>query len=248
VTVALTPYIGTDWYPRQLIRRPTHPYDSAKGPAIYRGRAWPFPTRPVLDMTLEEADAIPNVMMLPTPQRFVHGGISLDLPSGYLFRDDVVMLRTIKDSFPDRPIYFTRGATRRFDLRPYLLEHGLAHKLAAAPLAPSRDTLPTGDGFLDVNRSAELWRSVYRAPEAIARRGDWVDRASASIPIVYVDSGLKVARALAMRGDTAGAERVAARVEAVIQAARLDSLFAPATAAPAPAAPADSPRAMLSPR
>jgi hypothetical protein len=247
VTVALTPYIDTEWYPRQLIRRPVHPYDAARGPAIYSGRDWAVPTRPVLDMTLEEADTIPEVMTLATPQRFVHGDLSVTLPAGYLFRGDVVMLRTIKDSFPDRPIYFTRGATRRLDLRPYLLEQGLAFKLVGAPQVPSRDTLPTGDGFIDVQRSAELWKSVYRGPEAIARRGDWVDRPSMSIPLVYIDSGLKVARALALRGDTAAAGRVAARVESVIQATRLDSLFAPAGALPPQGVPADSPRGVLTP-
>ena len=246
VTVALTPYIDTDWYARQLIRRPVHPYDAAKGPAIYRERQWPMPTHPVLDMTLEEADAIPEVMTLPTAQRFVHGDLSITLPAGYLFRGDVVMLRTIKDSFPDRPIYFTRGATRRMDLRPYLLEQGLASKLVGAPQVPSRDTLPTNDGFIDVKRSAELWKSVYRAPEAMAARGDWVDRASISIPVVYIDSGLKVARALALRGDTAAAARVTARVESVIQATRLDSLFAPGTALPSPVL-GDSSRATLTP-
>jgi hypothetical protein len=247
VTVALTPYIDTDWYPRQLVRRPVHRYDAAKGPAIYRGREWPVPTRPVLNMTLEEADAIPEAIALATPQRFVHGEISVTIPAGYLWRGDVVMLRTIKDSFPDRPIYFTRGATRRLDLRPYLLEQGLAYKLVGAPQVPSPDTLPTGDSFLDVQRSAELWKSVYRAPEAIVRRGDWVDRPSVSIPLVYIDSGLKVARALALRGDTTAARLVAERVESVIQATRLDSLFAPATVAPPSVAPADSPRATLSP-
>ena len=247
VTVALTPYIDTDWYPRQLVRRPVHRFDAARGPAMYRGRDWPVPTRPVLNMTLEEADAIPEVVSLPTAQRFVHGQLSVDLAAGYLFRGDVVMLRTIKDSFPDRPIYFTRGATRRLDLRPYLLEHGLVYKLVGAPQVASLDTPSTGDGFLDVKRSAELWQSVYRAPEAIARRGDWVDRPSLSIPIVYIDSGLKVAHALALRGDTAAAARVAARVERVIQATRLDSLFAPAAVAPAPATIGDSPRATLTP-
>jgi hypothetical protein len=244
VTVALTPLTDTEWYPRQLVRRPVHRYDAARGPAIYRGREWPVPTRPLMNMTLEEADAIPEAIVLPTPQRFVHGQISVTLPAGYLYRGDIVMLRTIKDSFPDRPIYFTRNATRRFDLRPYLLEQGLTQKLVGRPLAPSRDTLPTGNGFLDVTRSAELWKSVYRAPEAIARRGDWVDRPSISVPLVYVDSGLKVARALALRGDTAAAAHVATRVESIVRAAQLESIFAPA----APAEAADTPRTTLTPQ
>jgi hypothetical protein len=247
VTVALNPYIDTDWYPRQLVRRPVHRYDVARGPAIYRNREWPLPTRPILNMTLEEASAIPEVMALATPQRFVHGRISIDLPAGYLFRGDVVMLRTIKDSFPDRPVYFTRGATRRLDLRPYLLEQGLVYRLAAAPQVASSATPSTGDAFLDVERSAELWRSVYRAPEAIASRGDWIDRPSLSIPFVYIDSGLKVARALALGGDSAGSARVAERVERVIQATRLDSLFAPGRPDPAPLPIGDSSDAALTP-
>ena len=242
VTVALTPYIDTEWYPRQLVRRPVHPYDAARGPALYRDREWPAPTRPILDMTLEEADAIPEAIPLATPQRFVHGTLSVSLPPGYLLRGDIVMLRTIKDSFPDRPIYFTRGATRRFDLRPYLLEQGLAYKLAAAPLLPSPDTLPTGGGFLDVRRSAELWEAVYRGPEAIARRGDWIDRPSLSIPYAYIDSGVKVAHALAIRGDTGSSRRVSARVASVIEATRLESLFT----RPEPAG-ADSRRATFTP-
>jgi hypothetical protein len=204
-----------------------------------------MPARPVLDMSLDEAAAIPEAVLLPRPQRFVHGGISLTLPAGYLYRGDIVMLRTIKDSFPDRPIYFTRGATRSLDLRPYLVQQGLAYKLADAPLLASRDTLAVGDTFLDVPRSAALWRTVYRAPESIAARGDWVDRPSLSIPFVYIDSGLKVARALALRGDTGNASRVSARVNAIVEATRLDSLFAPP--AQAPVVRADTPRATLTP-
>ena len=44
VTVAVTSLLRTDWYVRQMIRRPIYPYDAAKGPAVYRGRSWPLPT------------------------------------------------------------------------------------------------------------------------------------------------------------------------------------------------------------
>jgi hypothetical protein len=55
-----------------------------------------------------------------------------------------------------------------------------------------------------------------------------------------------VARALQLRGDTAGARQVAARVEAVVHAARLDSVFGQAL--PTPGEAADSPRATLMPQ
>ena len=38
VVVANTSLLNTDWYARQIIRRPVYEYDAAKGPAIYRGK------------------------------------------------------------------------------------------------------------------------------------------------------------------------------------------------------------------
>ena len=38
VVVANTSLLNTDWYARQIIRRPVFEYDAAKGPAIYRGQ------------------------------------------------------------------------------------------------------------------------------------------------------------------------------------------------------------------
>jgi hypothetical protein len=45
VTVANTSLLNTDWYGRQILRRPVHEYDAAKGPAIYRNKQWPRSTR-----------------------------------------------------------------------------------------------------------------------------------------------------------------------------------------------------------
>ena len=39
VIVANTSLLNTDWYVRQIIRRPIYEYDAAKGPAIYRDTA-----------------------------------------------------------------------------------------------------------------------------------------------------------------------------------------------------------------
>ena len=40
VVVANTSLLNTDWYARQIIRRPIYDYDAARGPAIYRDRVW----------------------------------------------------------------------------------------------------------------------------------------------------------------------------------------------------------------
>ena len=63
VTVAVTTYLDTDWFVRQMIRRPVETYDAAKGPAIYRDKQWKKPSGPPLKMTFAEADAIPDTAL-----------------------------------------------------------------------------------------------------------------------------------------------------------------------------------------
>src|ERR1043165_4742584 len=50
VIVANTSLLNTDWYVRQIIRRPIFDYDEAKGPAIYRGKKWEKPTTSPIHM------------------------------------------------------------------------------------------------------------------------------------------------------------------------------------------------------
>ena len=55
VVVANTSLLNTDWYVRQLIRRPLYDYDAAKGPAIYRDKHWVKPAMSPLQMTFERS-------------------------------------------------------------------------------------------------------------------------------------------------------------------------------------------------
>jgi hypothetical protein len=51
-------------------------------------------------------------------------------------------------------------------------------KIEPAPIVATQDTLAAGGtGFIDVVRSRALWNS-FGAPQAMIRRGDWVDRPS----------------------------------------------------------------------
>jgi hypothetical protein len=146
------------------------------------------------------------------------------VPAGVLTRDQLVVLHVIRDSFPERPVYFSSGGYgQALGLGPYLRTQGLAQRLDGAALRPSADLAPLPDGgHLDVPRTRALWDSAYGGPRALVREGRWVDRASVGIPLAYAVTGDRLARALAARGDSAGAAGVMRDVLAVAAAARLD--------------------------
>ena len=173
-------------------------------------------------MSFSEADSIPPYVEVPVPRVFRHGGISAPIAPGVLTRDQLVVLRIIRDSFPERPIYFTaREDATALGLSPYTLRQGLVHKLTPALATPGRDTVAVGGEVLDLLRSTALWDGVYRAPRALIREGEWVDRASISIPLLYLATGDLLARALAERGDRARARQLADTVERMVRAVHL---------------------------
>jgi Protein of unknown function (DUF2723) len=224
VTVAVTTYLDTDWFVRQMIRRPIATYDVAKGPAIYRDQVWKKPSGPPLKMTFAEADAIPEYIQLNEPQIFRQGNITLNIQPGYLVRDELVLLRLIKDAFPERPIYLSTGGGGSLapSLQPYLLSQGFVQKLVDHPLTESAATPRISGLFIDLDRSKALWDTVYRAPDALMKEGDWIDRASIGIPYTYAFTGAVLAEGMSRKGDEAAANTIMARVKRIVKAARIE--------------------------
>jgi hypothetical protein len=221
VTVAVSTYLQTDWFVRQMIRKPVETYDAANGPALYRNTSWKKPVGPPLKMTFAEADAIPDYIQITEPQIFRKDKINLAIPPGFLVRDQLVLLRLIRDSFPERPIYVAAGTGEGLGLEPYLISQGLARKLVDHPLTDSAPTPKIGGVFVDVALSKALWDTVYRAPEALIEEGDWVDRASVSIPYFYAYTGAILAEAMSRRGDAKAASAIMSRVNGIATAARI---------------------------
>jgi hypothetical protein len=224
VTVAVTTYLDTDWFVRQMIRRPIATYDAAKGPAIYRNQVWKKPSGPPLKMTYAEADAIPEYIQLNEPQIFRQGNITLNIQPGYLVRDELVLLRLIKDAFPERPIYVSTGGGGGLatSLQPYLLSQGFVQKLVDHPLTESAATPRISGLFIDLDRSKALWDMVYRAPDALMKEGDWIDRASIGIPYTYAFTGAVLAEGMSRKGDERAANAIMARVKGIVKAARIE--------------------------
>lgn len=226
VTVAVTSLLGTDWYVRGIIRRPIWPYDPAAGPAIYRATSWSRPEGPALRMTMSEADAIPPYVQFGAPQQFVKDSIVATIPAGVLTRDQIIVLRFIKDSFPERPVYFSSASIARpLGLGPYIVTQGLAYKLVEHPVrATGTAIVQTPYGLLDVPRSRALWAS-YSAPKSLIRQGDWVDSSSVGIPFSYVLSAYMLSQALDRQGDRATSDQLMRTTLEMAHAAHLDALF-----------------------
>ena len=240
VLVLCTSLLNTDWYVRQLVRRPVYPYDAAKGPAVYRGREWPMPKGSPLHMTTVQADSIPEYQEVRSPQLFRKGSIEATIKPQVLAKADIVVLMMIRDDYPNRPFYFSRTAGGYpqdvLGLGQYLLMQGLARKLLPAPPEPGQDTvLLQGEGFVDVKRTHDLWFGDFLGPAAVIKRGLWVDNASVGIPYIYITTSVDLADIAQQRGDTTQSRKLMETARSLAEATDLSRLFNPQVA-PAPTA------------
>jgi hypothetical protein len=228
VTVAVTSLLNTDWYVRQILRRPLYVYDESAGPAIYRGMA-PRKPGPPLSLTIAGADQIPEFVEIREPHIFRKDSLVARIEPGYLTRDQLLILRFISDSFPDRPLYLaTPVIAGPLGLSPYVVAQGLAYKVLPRAVKPEDGYLRSPMGWRDVRRTRALWDTVYRGQDAAIARGKWVDRASANMPMAYLLTGAYLAEGLYRAGDSTSATSVMDTVMAVARATDLESLFGPA--------------------
>jgi Protein of unknown function (DUF2723) len=238
VIVACLSLLNTDWYTRQLLRRPIYEYDSLRGPAIYRGRVWKRPSGPPLKLTMEQADEVPSVIELSAPQTFRKEGTDIVVniqPRQFgdfagLERADLFVLYMIRDAFPERPFNFSRttgGYPEEMGLAPYTVTTGLARKLVPhLPKAGNGIVAVPGEGWFDIETTRALWETVFKAPKSIASRDLWVDRPSAGIPFLYLRTGLVLSGALAQSGRAGEAARIRAQVEKIARGTQLDDVLA----------------------
>jgi hypothetical protein len=220
---------NTDWYLRQLQRRPVAEYDAAQGPALYRGRPWPKPTDRVLAFRDGQLDSLELYYPFDKRQVLSFGSVQVTLDperihplgngQGYLEKADVVVLEAMKDQLGRRPIYFSRTVgtyADEFGLTPYLEGQGFARALRPEPLQASDSivALP-GFGWVNLARSKALAFGVYHASSAARLRPKgWVDRPSEGILVTYGLIYQVLAQALQPR-DSVTARRAIALADSI---------------------------------
>ena len=237
VTVLCTSLLNTDWYTRQMIRNPARPYDVAAGPAVYRGTSWPLPTKPLVNMTLDQSDAVPPAIDLTKPQLFAGGGgltvtvrpRMLGPDYAGLDRADLFVLYIIRDAFPARPMFFSKtdgNYPEELGFTNHLLATGLARKLVVQTLDSSATIvkLPS-TGWFDLATTYALWTQSFDGIKSLSTRGRWVDKPSVGIPYMYVRTGYELAQALQSRGRTAEAHKVMDQVMAIAKGAQLTEVL-----------------------
>jgi len=223
VLIANTSLLNTDWYTRQLIRRPVYDYDEAKGPSAYKGMKWEKPSGPPMNMTMDQADAVPLGQDLTQPQLFTAGNIRAVVPPRFLQRADMFVLQMIKDN--KRPVFLSRTSGSygaELGLQNYLLTQGLTRKLLRDSIVGSRDTVRISpEGWVDVKRTEALVKEL-KAPASLIKKNDWVDRPSVGIPYLYVSTDFLLSEAYRAQGNEAGAKAMLAQAKAVARATQLD--------------------------
>jgi hypothetical protein len=208
VTVLNAELAKTDWYDRQLERRPLSTFESASAPALWRTRAYPKPTGPLWNLSLDTLDKIPLVYPFSEKRTMNLGGLMVTvdperLGRDYLDRADVLILRAIRDQFGKRPILFARSTVDypdRLGLTPYLVEAGMVRELVAPPVPVGDSIQQTQFGLVNMPRTRELMTDVYHVHAAARHRPlGWIDVPSQNILVLYAalyqETGMLLAKA-----------------------------------------------------
>ncbi|HYW31636.1 MAG TPA: hypothetical protein VE869_09035, partial [Gemmatimonas sp.] len=144
-----------------------------------------------------------------------------------LMRADQLVYFLIRDSWPERPVYFSRtagGYPYELGLERYMITQGMAKRLSERMVVPGKDTIIVpGEGFVDVKRSYDLWSKVFTGTKSLAERDGWVDNASVGIPDLYVISGITLAEALASTGRVEASNTVFNQAKTIARSMRREA-------------------------
>jgi hypothetical protein len=142
----------------------------------------------------------------------------------------------IKDTFPQRGIFISRGAGNYgndMGLQPYLLTQGFVRKLMPGPVKEGNGIFGLeGFGWFDFARTQRLWTEVYRGKQALLNQKRWIDPSSASIPFAYLLTAAALGEGMSRSGKTAEANQMYVEAREIAKVAGLDNFLQPPATPP----------------
>jgi transmembrane protein TMEM260 (protein O-mannosyltransferase) len=191
VTLANLSLMNTTWHLKQMRRRPIPDFDPAGSIALWRNHQWPKPATPVLSLTEEMIDSLPEAQQVPKNGGIRFDSLTIAFGQDVLFLSDIATIFLIRDNLGHRPIYFAWSAggypDQTLGLTNYLVTEGLVRRLNPTPVKDGDGIVRTrGLGYLDLARTRFLLDSTYHWQTVARNRPTgWVDKPSASILNLY---------------------------------------------------------------
>jgi hypothetical protein len=206
VTLVNLSLAALDWYVRQLVARPTRPFDPAGAPAVYRALAPPVPPGPPLRLTREAIDELQPVRV-GEGNIFSAGGLQLPIPAGKVLQvRDLVILYTLAASLPTRPVAFgvSSGRGAWLGLDPHLVLEGLAYRVFPGRPDTVKSYVPGIQGtMVDPRRTALLVDSVFAFGRLLEADVERLDPAARQVATSFSIPFLELGNAAALRRDKA---------------------------------------------
>lgn len=178
VTVVCLALAQTEWYVKQLRDNPTRPFDDARAPAVWKGKAGPRPTWPLHSMTNAQIDQFTSTgTVLKQPQPIPIGPGFYTLPANqFINPNQIVLVRVLQENVGKRPVAWSMTTGRDFKgLDPYMVQRGLAYEVSpVAPDTTSPDLQRLYGSLLDVRTTEALAWHTYRFAGLLNAREDQI--------------------------------------------------------------------------
>jgi hypothetical protein len=213
VTIANLSLMNTRWHLRQLRRRETPAFDASASIPLWRMGTWTRPTEPVLGLSIEELDALPEYQQVPKGSGIKFDSLTLRFGGEVLMLQDLATLALIRQNMGKRSIHFSWSTgsypDQTFGLSDNLISQGFVRKLMPTRVVPNDSIVESPVvGFMDLPRTeALMWNSYHWQSAARDRPFGWIDPPSGSILQLYGVMYHALATTLRARGDSAKAQR-----------------------------------------